>query len=176
MLIPFPPIQVPACTHHDWVARPQVHVRPRRILLDRHQAKSFVITDIKIGKNSQTACYGEIPGDIFAADLDRADKGDGYIILPDLPACPVGFDIRLSVMNIDASMRNLRGAIDAEVIEEPFEVGSLILKGRHPISISAHGERTVVACNDGTMWERFKADGNWKLIPPIPKDDIKKHL
>ncbi len=43
-------------------------------------------------------------------------------------------------------------------------------KGRTPVSMAiAAGGRTLVVCDDGTVWEEYGAGAGWKqLLAPIP--------
>lgn len=183
MLVPLPEISVPGCASSLWQARPQVICRPRRLFIDRNRASDFVLEDIKVGTLSATACYGQIPCDIFAADLDRIEKKDMYeglidfhSIDLDMPVVQPGYVITLNIRNIGPSQRPIRGAFDAVKIDEDRnEIREF--NHRHVVSISTSNSDLFALCKDGTLWKKsISNDNDWHLVKPIPNKPISEYL
>ena len=67
-------------------------------------AENFLLTDIKVGKNSQFHSRGAVPLSAFAADADR------FLKLK-IDPWPVGLFLTLSATNQNAMSRNFQGAV-----------------------------------------------------------------
>lgn len=76
-------------------ARPQVKFRGDRLLVPSDIAGIFVISDIKVGKNSQLAASGAIPGRTFQENAVGIRLG--------LDTAQVAMDITLLVTNISGA-------------------------------------------------------------------------
>jgi hypothetical protein len=67
-------------------------------------AENFLLTDIKVGKNSQFYSLGAVPLSAFAADA-------GKFLKLEVDPWPVGLFLTLSVTNKDRNARNFQGAV-----------------------------------------------------------------
>lgn len=77
------------------VSRPQVVFRPERLLIGGAFAPSFIINDIKVGKNSQFVNSAAAPGDAFGPTAFGVEL--------QLDTCQISMDIVLDVTNISGA-------------------------------------------------------------------------
>ena len=173
MIVPLMSMGVSAGMEAEWTAMPQMKCKPRRLFIDRECAKYFSILDMKVGKNSHFANVGEVPGDIFAAELDRLEQRDLEKGLVDfksldleLPIVEPGMFLTLRVRNLSAGVMRISGAWEAANMDE--YVGPWSMK-RRPVSVSGN----LAVCNDGTMW-RLTTGNEWKFVKPVPDTPISK--
>ncbi len=89
--------------------RPQTIFRPERLVVPATIALAFLITDIKVGKNSQLVAAGSIP----AAAFSEASTA----VSLKMDTCPVGGDISLSVTNFSAGAVRFLGALFGDSAE-----------------------------------------------------------
>lgn len=80
--------QVPAGQTVEIEVKPQVLFRGERLAVAPSNARSFNITDIKVGKDSQLAATGEMPAEAFSAlsvgvrmELDTAQPGIVIVLI-----------------------------------------------------------------------------------------------
>lgn len=76
-------------------ATPQVVFKPQRLIIPAAIADNFVITDLKVGKNSQLAATGNIPAATFVAGA--------FDVKLNLDTCQIAMGISLSVTNISGA-------------------------------------------------------------------------
>jgi hypothetical protein len=100
---------VPANTTAEITARPQVLFRGTRLLVGGSIASSFVIEDIKVGRNSQFVATGAQPAEAFK---DTA-TGDNVA----LDTCKPGVDLTLIVTNITGAAQDFRASLFGDSIE-----------------------------------------------------------
>jgi hypothetical protein len=100
---------VPANTTVEITARPQVLFRGTRLLVGGSIAQSFVIDDIKVGRNSQFVATGAQPAEAFK---DTA-TGDNVA----LDTCKPGVDLTLIVTNITGAAQDFRASLFGDAVE-----------------------------------------------------------
>jgi hypothetical protein len=83
--------------------RPQVRMQPSRIIIPSAIGGSFLVNDIKIGKNSQLTASSTLPAAVFAENA----VGTALSMDP----CDVAMDITLSVTNISGGAVRFNGAM-----------------------------------------------------------------
>jgi hypothetical protein len=108
-------------------SRPQMPFRPSHLLLSRQSAKQCTIHDIRVGTHSMFVQAGNVPGDIFAADipavreevdekgrtrvLDISARGGDLAIRIDIPLMQPGTDIAMVLTNTsDEHLPRFEGA------------------------------------------------------------------
>jgi hypothetical protein len=100
---------VPANTTTSVQAQPQVIFRPERIVIGGAIASSFLVNDFKVGKNSQFAASGAIPGDAFSPTAIGARmKCD---------TAQVSNNISLNVSNVSGGGLRFNAAVFGEAVE-----------------------------------------------------------
>ena len=100
---------VPANATVEITARPQVLFRGTRLLVGGSIASSFVIEDIKVGRNSQFVATGAQPAEAFK---DTA-TGDNVA----LDTCKPGVDLTLIVTNITGAASDFRASLFGDSVE-----------------------------------------------------------
>lgn len=75
-------------------SRPQILFRPQRIVIPASVGTNFVITDIRIGKDSQLVQSTELPAEIFSPTAVG--------VMLTLDTAQQGCDVSMSVKNTDA--------------------------------------------------------------------------
>jgi hypothetical protein len=100
---------VPANATVEITARPQVLFRGTRLLVGGSIAASFVIEDIKVGRNSQFVATGAQPAEAFK---DTA-TGDNVA----LDTCKPGVDLTLIVTNITGAASDFRASLFGDSVE-----------------------------------------------------------
>jgi hypothetical protein len=81
---------VPGSSSLNVTKRPQLIFKPKYLFIPPSIAKDVMVIDLKIGKNSQTVAYGEMPGESFSSL--------GLITLK-CDTCQVGMDITVQIRN-----------------------------------------------------------------------------
>lgn len=94
----------------DVIKRPQVIFRPERVVIPSEIGKSFMVFDIKVGKNSQFIASGEVPGITFS------EQAFGVRLKMD--TCQISMDVSLIVRNITKEPKNFTAAIIGPAIDE----------------------------------------------------------
>lgn len=89
--IGFGPTSVAANTTATFTAQPQLIFRPSRLIIPSSIAASFVVSDLRIGKNSQLVSANPIPASTFIETAVGVALG--------LDTCNVGQTITLVVAN-----------------------------------------------------------------------------
>lgn len=83
--------------------QPQVNFRPENLVIPPDVARDFLITDFKVGKNSQLVSIGAIPAHAFSSE--------NHTIRLDADVCQVAMFLTISVTNQNCVARNFQGAI-----------------------------------------------------------------
>jgi len=89
--------------------QPQVIFRPERLVIPSNLAVDFLITDIKVGKNSQLVSTGALPAVMFT------EVAFGVRLKMD--TCQISMFVTVSVTNQNPSARNLQGGIVGPAVE-----------------------------------------------------------
>lgn len=89
--------------------QPQVLFRPERIIVPSNVAFDFMITDVKIGKNSQFTASGEVSAVTF---IESA-----FGVRLKMDTCQISMQIIISVRNLSANDRNFMASIIGPAVE-----------------------------------------------------------
>jgi hypothetical protein len=89
--------------------QPQVIFRPERIVIPSNIAPDFLITDIKVGKNSQLVSPGAIPSVVFVENA--------FGVRLKMDTAQIAQFITISVTNQNGQSRNFQGAIIGPAVE-----------------------------------------------------------
>jgi hypothetical protein len=89
--------------------QPQVVFRPERLVVPSNVALDFLITDIKVGKNSQLASTGAVPATAFT------EQAFGVRLKMD--TAQISMFVTLSVTNTNPNARNFQGVIIGPAVE-----------------------------------------------------------
>lgn len=89
--------------------QPQVLFRPERIIVPSNVAFDFMISDVKIGKNSQFTASGEVSAVTF---IESA-----FGVRLKMDTCQISMQIILSVRNLSANDRNFMASIIGPAVE-----------------------------------------------------------
>ena len=89
--------------------QPQVIFRPERLVIPSNLAVDFLITDIKVGKNSQLVSTGALPAVMFT------EVAFGVRLKMD--TCQISMFVTISVTNQNPAARNLQGGIVGPAVE-----------------------------------------------------------
>jgi hypothetical protein len=89
--------------------QPQVIFRPERLVVPSNLAVDFLITDIKVGKNSQLVSTGALPAVMFT------EVAFGVRLKMD--TCQISMFVTISVTNQNPSARNFQGGIVGPAVE-----------------------------------------------------------
>ena len=100
---------VPAAGSATIISRPQVVFRPERLAVASATASSFLITDLKIGKNSQFLSGDPVPAEAFA----NISVGVGM----KMDTAVVNQDISIAVSNISGSGARFLAGLYGTAIE-----------------------------------------------------------
>jgi hypothetical protein len=90
-------------------SRPQVVFRPDRLVVAASIAPSFVITDLKVGKNSQLASATNLPAEVFSQT--------SFDVKLKLDTCQVAMDVVVLVTNISGGGARFLGAVVGPAVE-----------------------------------------------------------
>jgi hypothetical protein len=85
-------------------AQPQVAFRPERLVIPASIADDFIITDIKVGKNSQLVSTGAIPAAAFASSRSEANRMR-------MDTAQISMFVTVSVTNTSDMDRHFQGVI-----------------------------------------------------------------
>lgn len=100
---------IPAGASANIGVQPQVLFRPERIVIPSTIAADFLITDIKVGKNSQLVAPGAIPAIVFAENA--------FGVRLKMDTSQIAQFVTLSITNQNAAARNFQGAIIGPAVE-----------------------------------------------------------
>jgi len=89
--------------------QPQVIFRPERLVVPSNLAVDFLITDIKVGKNSQLVSTGALPAVMFT------EVAFGVRLKMD--TCQIAMFVTISVTNQNPAARNFQGGIVGPAVE-----------------------------------------------------------
>lgn len=91
------------------ISRPQVTFRPERLVIGGAIAASFLVNDIKVGKNSQLTNSAALPGDAFAPTA--------FGVRLRMDTAQVSMDVVLDVTNISAGALRFNAALFGKAIQ-----------------------------------------------------------
>ena len=100
---------LPGLSSANIAVQPQVIFRPERIVIPSHIAHDFLITDIKVGKNSQLVSPGAIPAAVFVENA--------FGVRLKMDTAQIAQFITISVTNQNGAARNFQGAIIGPAVE-----------------------------------------------------------
>jgi hypothetical protein len=100
---------LPGLSSANIAVQPQVIFRPERIVIPSNLAADFLITDIKVGKNSQLVSPGAIPAVVFVENA--------FGVRLKMDTAQIAQFITISVTNQNGAARNFQGAIIGPAIE-----------------------------------------------------------
>jgi len=89
--------------------RPQVLFRPERIVIPSNVALDFMLSDVKVGKNSQFTANAEVPAVVFTET--------SFGVRLKMDTCQISMDITIGVRNTSANARNFTAAIVGPAVE-----------------------------------------------------------
>jgi len=89
--------------------QPQVIFRPERLVVPSNLAVDFLITDIKVGKNSQLVSTGALPAVMFTETA--------FGIRLKMDTCQIAMFVTISVTNQNPAARNFQGGIVGPAVE-----------------------------------------------------------
>lgn len=89
--------------------QPQVIFRPERLVVPSNLAVDFLITDIKVGKNSQLVSTGALPAVMFTETA--------FGIRLKMDTCQIAMFVTVSVTNQNPAARNFQGGIVGPAVE-----------------------------------------------------------
>jgi hypothetical protein len=100
---------LPGLSSANISVQPQVIFRPERIVIPSNLAADFLITDVKVGKNSQLVSPGAIPAVVFVENA--------FGVRLKMDTAQIAQFITISVTNQNGSARNFQGAIIGPAVE-----------------------------------------------------------
>lgn len=100
---------LPALSSANISVQPQVIFRPERIVIPSNIAADFLITDVKVGKNSQLVSPGAIPAVVFVENA--------FGVRLKMDTAQIAQFITISVTNQNGASRNFQGAIIGPAVE-----------------------------------------------------------
>jgi hypothetical protein len=100
---------LPGLSSANIAVQPQVIFRPERIVIPSNLAADFLITDVKVGKNSQLVSPGAIPAVVFVENA--------FGVRLKMDTAQIAQFITISVTNQNGSSRNFQGAIIGPAVE-----------------------------------------------------------
>lgn len=89
--------------------RPQIIFRGERIVIPAAVAAFFVLTDVRVGKNSQLVSAGNIPAATFSETA--------FGVRLKMDTCQISQDLILQVTNIDVAGHRFLAAVIGESVE-----------------------------------------------------------
>jgi hypothetical protein len=89
--------------------RPQVIFRPERLVIPGTIAPSFLVTDLRIGKNSQLLSAGALPAEVFSQNA--------FGVRLKMDTAQVAMDIVIVIQNISAGAVRFTVAMIGEAVE-----------------------------------------------------------
>src|ERR1700690_2147683 len=100
---------LPGLSSANISVQPQVIFRPERIVIPSNIAADFLITDVKVGKNSQLVSPGAIPAVVFVENA--------FGVRLKMDTAQIAQFITVSVTNQNGASRNFQGAIIGPAVE-----------------------------------------------------------
>jgi len=91
------------------IVQPQCHFRPERLEIPPEVAPDFLLTDIKVGKNSQLVSTGALPAVMFT------EQAFGVRLKMD--TAQISMFVTVSVTNQNAQARNFQGGLVGPAVE-----------------------------------------------------------
>lgn len=91
----FTQLAVPASGSATVTARPQILFRPQRLVVPASLSANFVLTDVRVGKDSQLVQATELPAEIF----NQTAVG----VMMTLDTAQPAMDVALSIRNTDGA-------------------------------------------------------------------------
>jgi hypothetical protein len=89
--------------------QPQVIFRPERLVVPSNVAVDFLITDLKVGKNSQLASTGALPAVMFTETA--------FGVRLKMDTAQISMFVTISVTNQNANARNFQGGLVGPAVE-----------------------------------------------------------
>jgi len=89
--------------------QPQVIFRPERLVVPSNIAVDFLITDIKVGKNSQLVSTGALPAVMFTENA--------FGVRLKMDTAQISMFVTISVTNQNPSARNFQGGLVGPAVE-----------------------------------------------------------
>jgi hypothetical protein len=89
--------------------QPQVIFRPERLVVPSNLAVDFLITDIKVGKNSQLVSTGALPAVMFTEQA--------YGVRLKMDTAQISMFVTVSVTNQNPAARNFQGGLVGPAVE-----------------------------------------------------------
>jgi hypothetical protein len=89
--------------------QPQVIFRPERLVVPSNVAVDFLITDIKVGKNSQLASTGALPAVMFTETA--------FGVRLKMDTAQISMFVTISVTNQNSNARNFQGGLVGPAVE-----------------------------------------------------------
>lgn len=89
--------------------QPQVIFRPERLVVPSNVAVDFLITDIKVGKNSQLASTGALPAVMFTETA--------FGVRLKMDTAQISMFVTISVTNQNPNARNFQGGLVGPAVE-----------------------------------------------------------
>jgi hypothetical protein len=89
--------------------QPQVIFRPERLVVPSNIAVDFLITDIKVGKNSQLVSTGALPAVMFTENA--------FGVRLKMDTAQISMFVTISVTNQNPAARNFQGGIVGPAVE-----------------------------------------------------------
>jgi hypothetical protein len=89
--------------------QPQVIFRPERLVVPSNIAVDFLITDIKVGKNSQLVSTGALPAVMFTENA--------FGVRLKMDTAQVSMFVTVAVTNQNAAARNFQGGLVGPAVE-----------------------------------------------------------
>ena len=89
--------------------QPQVIFRPERLVVPSNLAMDFLITDIKVGKNSQLVSTGALPAVMFTENA--------FGVRLRMDTAQISMFVTVSVTNQNPAARNFQGGLVGPAVE-----------------------------------------------------------
>ena len=89
--------------------QPQVIFRPERLVIPSNVAPDFLITDLKVGKNSQLASTGALPAVMFTESA--------FGVRLKMDTAQISMFVTISVTNQSSVARNFQGGLVGPAVE-----------------------------------------------------------
>ena len=89
--------------------QPQVIFRPERLVVPSNIAVDFLITDIKVGKNSQLVSTGALPAVMFTENA--------FGVRLKMDTAQISMFVTISVTNQNPNARNFQGGLVGPAVE-----------------------------------------------------------
>lgn len=100
---------VAGCMSANINVQPQVVFRPERLEIPPEVARDFLITDIKVGKNSQLVSTGALPGLMFTENA--------FGVRLKMDTAQISMFVTISVTNQNPNARNFQGGLVGPAVE-----------------------------------------------------------